>query len=100
MAQSRHDRKIVDWHYENMPMHYTEISSLVKIKNFHGDIFDICTHIDCGYTEPPRRGSSIEYPQSMLLSKNKKNGCTPYQPQFCYIKVGFEGVIHYTDMFS
>ena len=29
---------------------------------------------DCGYPlEPPRRGSSNEYPQSMFLSKNKTN---------------------------
>ena len=31
-------------------------------------------NIDCGYTlEPPRRGGSNEYPQSMFWSKNKKN---------------------------
>ena len=31
-------------------------------------------NIDCGYSlEPPRRGGSNEYPQSMLLSRNKKN---------------------------
>ena len=30
-------------------------------------------NIDCGYTlEPPRRGGSNEYPQSMFLSRNKK----------------------------
>ena len=30
-------------------------------------------NIDCGYSlEPPRRGGSNEYPQSMFLSKNKK----------------------------
>ena len=30
-------------------------------------------NIDCGYTlEPPRRGGSNEYPQSMFWSKNKK----------------------------
>ena len=30
--------------------------------------------IDCGYSlEPPRRGGSNEYPQSMFLSRNKKN---------------------------
>ena len=33
---------------------------------------------DCGYTlEPPRRGGSNEYPQSMFWSKNKKNRYTP-----------------------
>ena len=31
-------------------------------------------NIDCGYSlEPPRRGGSNEYPQSMFLNKNKKN---------------------------
>ena len=31
-------------------------------------------NIDCGYSlEPPHRGGSNEYPQSMFLSKNKKN---------------------------
>ena len=30
-------------------------------------------NIDCGYSlEPPRRGGSNEYPQSMFLSRNKK----------------------------
>ena len=58
------------------------------MKNF--DIFLIfAQNIDCGYTlEPPRRGGSNEYPQSMFWSKNKY----PCEPQFCYIKVGFEGV--------
>ena len=31
-------------------------------------------NIDCGYSlEPPRRGGSNEYPQSMFLSRNMKN---------------------------
>ena len=31
-------------------------------------------NIDCGYSlEPPRWGGSNEYPQSMFLSRNKKN---------------------------
>ena len=30
-------------------------------------------NIDCGYSlEPPRRGGSNKYPQSMFLSRNKK----------------------------
>ena len=49
-------------------------------------------NIDCGYSlEPPRRGSSNEYPQSMFLSKNKKM-YAPVKPQFYCIKVGFKGV--------
>ena len=50
-------------------------------------------NIDCGYSlEPPRRGGSNEYPQSMFLSRNKKNNVYHCQPQFYYIKVGFKGV--------
>ena len=50
-------------------------------------------NIDCGYSlEPPRRGGSNEYPQSMFLSRNKKNNVYPCKPQFYYIKVGFQGV--------
>ena len=49
-------------------------------------------NIDCGYTlEPPQLGGSNEYPQSMFLSKNKKN-VYPCKPQFYYIKVGCKGV--------
>ena len=59
----------------------------VKIDNFHMTIFDIflifAQNIDCGYTlEPPRRGGSNEYPQSMFWSKNKKNRYTPVYPSF------------------
>ena len=48
----------------------------VQLKIF--DIFLICVkNIDCGNTlEPPRRGGSNEYPQSMFWSKNKKNRYT------------------------
>ena len=42
--------------------------------------------------EPPRRGGSNEYPQSMFLSRNKENNVYPCKPQFYYIKVGFKGV--------
>ena len=58
------------------------------------DIFHISAqNIDCGYSlEPPRRGGSNEYPQSMFLSRNKKNNVYPCKPQFYYIKVGFKGV--------
>ena len=43
-----------------------------KKKNF--DIFHISAqNIDFGYSlEPPRRGGSNEYPQSMFLIRNKK----------------------------
>ena len=61
-------------------------------KNSH--IFHISAqNLDCGYLlEPPRRGGSNEYPQSMFLSRNNKNNVYPCKPQFYYIKVGFKGV--------
>ena len=38
-------------------------------------------------------GTSFErYPQSMFLSRNKKNNVYPCKPQFYHIKVGFKGV--------
>ena len=48
-----------------------------KNENFrrkNSDIFHISVqNIDCGYSsEPPRRGGSNEYPQSMFSSRNKK----------------------------
>ena len=50
-------------------------------------------NIDCGYLlEPPHRGGSNEYPQSMFLSWNKKNNVYPCKPKFYYIKLGFIGV--------
>ena len=60
----------------------------------NSDIFNISAkNIDCGYSlEPPRRGGSNEYPQSMFLSSNKKHIVYPYKPHFYYIKVGFKGV--------
>ena len=77
-------------HYENTPN-----SNIIKIlppnnKNFsdkNSDIFHISAqNIDCGYSlEPPQRGGSNEYPQSMFLSRNKKNNVYPGKPQFYYI---------------
>ena len=52
-----------------------------------------CSKLNCGFSlEPPRRGGSNEYPQSMFLSRNKKNNVYPSEPQSYYIKVGFKGV--------
>ena len=49
-------------------------------------------NIDCRHSlEPPRRGGSNEYPQSMFLSRNKKNNVYPCKPQFYYIKLGIKG---------
>ena len=71
--------------------HLQKTEKKIQIKT---DIFHISAqNIDCGYTlEPPRRGGSNENPQSMFLSRNKKNNVYPCKPQFYYIKVGFKGV--------
>ena len=68
-------------------MQYTENFWALKIENFQLKKFDIflifAQNIDCGYTlEPPRRGGSNEYPQSMFWSKNKENRYTPAYPSF------------------
>ena len=64
-------------HYENTPMYYIYFSEVAKIENFQQKMFDIflifAQNIDCGYTlEPPRRGGSNEYPQSMFGAKIRK----------------------------
>ena len=73
-------------HYENLPMQYTEIFSADFIRKKKEDIFLIfAQNIDHGYTlEPPWRGGSNEYPQSMFWTKNKK-------PQFSIYKWGSWG---------
>ena len=50
----------------------------------NSDIFHFSAqNIDCWYSlEPPRRGGSNEYPQSMCLSRNKKNNVYPVNPSF------------------
>ena len=66
-----------------------------KILNFQikkkSDIFHISAQdMDCGYSlEPVLRN---EYPQSMFISRNKKNNVYPCKPQFYYIMFGFKGV--------
>ena len=58
-----------------------------KTENFqikNSDIFHISAqNIDCGYSlEPPRRGGSNVYPQSMFSSKTRKIMYTPVNPSF------------------
>ena len=84
-------------HYENTPIqiywkfYHQNIKKIqIKILIF----FHISAqNIDCGYPlEPPRRGGSNGYPQSMFWSRNKKNNLYPCKPQFYFIKVGSKGV--------
>ena len=65
-----------------------------KFSNKNADIFHISAqNIECEYSlEPPRRGGSNEYHQSMFSSRIKKNNICPCKPQFYYIKVGFKGI--------
>ena len=76
---------------------YIQKISRPKIENFQFKncyIFHISSqNIDCGYSlEPPRRGGFNEYPQSMFLSRNKKNNVYPCKHQFYYIKVRFKRI--------
>ena len=66
----------------------------LKTENFELKIFHISAQkMDCGCSlEQHGRGGSYEFPQSMFLSRNKKNYVCPCKPQFYYIKVGFKGV--------
>ena len=59
---------------------YSNILRILSPKNENSQMknsgsFHMSAHnIDCGYSlEPPLRGGSNEYPQSMFLSRNKKN---------------------------
>ena len=51
----------------------TKKLKIFRYKNY--DIFHISAqNIDCGYSlEPPRRGGSNEYPQSMFYAVIRKN---------------------------
>ena len=95
-------RKCQNHEAESSPLRKYAYSNILKIlqpnkENFqrkHSDILHIFTqNIECGYSlEPPHRGGSNEYPQSMFLSRDKKNNVYPCKPQFYSIKVGFKGV--------
>ena len=87
-------------HYENSPIQiywkcYHQNNNNFQIKK--SDIFHISAqNIVCGYSlDPPRRGGSNEYPQTMFLSRNKKNNVYPCEPQFYYIYWGLKGSIDY-----
>ena len=84
-------------HYENTPIQIYRTFHLQRTENFQIKKSDNChisaQNIDCRYSlEPPRRGGSNEYPQSMFLSRNKKINVYPCKPQFYYTKVGLKGV--------
>ena len=79
----------ISWptHYENMSVQYAASSQSVENDDFWLKMFDIflifAQNIDCWYTlEPPQRGGSNKYPQSMFCSENKKNTYTPVNASF------------------
>ena len=53
-----------------------------KFSDKNSDIFLISAqNIDCVYSlEPPRRGDSYEYPQSMFWAEIRKNNVYPCKP--------------------
>ena len=68
---------------------YSNILKILPLKNEKfqiksSDIFYISAqNIDCGYLlEPPRRGGSNEYPQSMFWAEIRKITYTPVNPSF------------------
>ena len=65
-----------------------------KKSDKNSDILHISDqNTDCGYSlEPPCRGGSNEYTQSMFWAEIRKIMYTPCKLQFYYIKVGFKGV--------
>ena len=74
-------------HYENTPIQIYRKFHLHKLKNFTLKtliFFHISAqNIDCGYSlEPPRRGGSNEYPQSMFRAEIRKIMYTPVNPSF------------------
>ena len=83
----------VHLHYSSLRKHaYSNILNILPPKNFqmkNSDIFHISA-----------RGGSNEYPQFMLLSRNKKTNVYPCKPQFYYIKMGFKGGQNNIGMFS
>ena len=53
------------------------------LSKFFNHFLIFAQNIDCGYMlEPPQRGGSNEYPQSMFLAKNKKIMYSPVNPNF------------------
>ena len=99
MAQSRSKVTLRKHAYSNILRILPRKNENLQMKN--SDIFLISAqNIDFGYSlEPPRRGGSNEYPQSMFLSRNKKNNVYPSKPQFYNIKMWFKGGQNYIGMF-
>ena len=82
MRQTSFSRKIRLFKYtENFTTKKWFFFSDKKILIF----FIVLLKTDCGYAlDPPWQGGSNAYPQSMFLSRNKKNNVYPWKLQFYY----------------
>ena len=73
-------------HYENTLFKFIEnfTTKIWKFSEKNSDIFHISAqNIDCGHSlEPPRRGGSNEYPQTMFFAEIRKIMYTPVNPSF------------------
>ena len=75
------------YHYENTPIQIYWKFYNQKRENFQTKIIDIfnisAQNIDCWYSlEPPRRGGSNEYSQSMFWAEIRKIMYTPVNTSF------------------
>ena len=80
-------RPLKVFHYENTPIQIYWKFYHKKNENFQiksSDIFHISAqNIDCGYSlEPPRRGGSNDYTQSMFWAEIRKITYPPVNPSF------------------
>ena len=76
---------IMSFHYENTPIQIYRKFHHQKLEVFRQKILIffifLVKNIDCGYSfEPPHRGGSNEYLQSMFLTRNMKNNVYPCKP--------------------
>ena len=83
-------------HYENTPVQIYWKFHHQKTQDFsdkNSDIFHISAqNIDCGYSlEPPRRGGSNGYPQSLFWAEIRKIMYTPVNPSFIIQRWGLRG---------
>ena len=85
------------FHHENMPMQYTKIFFIVKMKIFIGKILIFflifAQNIDCGYKAILTSTHNL-----CFRAKIRKLGIPLQTPVFLY-KSGVQGGIHFTDMF-
>ena len=78
-----------------MPIQIFRKFHLQKLKIFtlkNSDIFHISAQRLWVLVRSAAQGGPFEYPQSMVLSKNKNNNLHSCKHQFYCIKVGFKGV--------